>query len=183
MTSHKGFKPAKPWNLGSVSLSEGGRELWQQRRRPPRSRQPRRRPPRRRSNNFFNRFLRFVRKSAGVLWSPGALLFLAVIPDHIRRNVFYRPSCRVPSSPPASGRCATGGDLPTSGEGRSLTNEQMFDSLCPPPLLACVLLPEARPKGSPRNHQISWGNKEERCRNCSSNTPYPRLGSALAARR
>jgi len=25
-----------------------------------------------------------------------------------------------------------------------LTNEQMFASLCPPPLLACVLLPEAR---------------------------------------
>jgi hypothetical protein len=25
MTSHKGFKPAKPWNLGSVSLSEGGK--------------------------------------------------------------------------------------------------------------------------------------------------------------
>ncbi len=25
-----------------------------------------------------------------------------------------------------------------------MTNEQMFDSLCPPPLLACVLLPEAR---------------------------------------
>src|SRR5216683_4512044 len=25
MTSHKGIKPAKPWNLGSVSLSEGGK--------------------------------------------------------------------------------------------------------------------------------------------------------------
>src|SRR5712691_786027 len=37
----------------------------------------------------------------------------------------------------------------------------MFVSLCPPPLLACVLLPEARPKGSPRNRQISWGNKEK----------------------
>ena len=26
MTSHKGIQPAKPWNLGSVSLSEGGKE-------------------------------------------------------------------------------------------------------------------------------------------------------------
>ena len=26
MTSHKGILPAKPWNLGSVSLSEGGKE-------------------------------------------------------------------------------------------------------------------------------------------------------------
>ena len=26
MTSHKGIKPAKPWNLGSVSLSEGGKK-------------------------------------------------------------------------------------------------------------------------------------------------------------
>jgi hypothetical protein len=25
MTSHKGIQPAKPWNLGSVSLSEGGK--------------------------------------------------------------------------------------------------------------------------------------------------------------
>jgi hypothetical protein len=25
MTSHKGIMPAKPWNLGSVSLSEGGK--------------------------------------------------------------------------------------------------------------------------------------------------------------
>src|SRR5216684_3976582 len=57
---------------------------------------------------------------------------------------------------------------PQVGRRRSLTNEQMFVSLCPPPLLACVLLPEAR---------------KERCRNCSSNTPSPRFGSALAARR
>ena len=27
MTSHKGIKPAKPWNLGSVSLSEGGKKM------------------------------------------------------------------------------------------------------------------------------------------------------------
>jgi hypothetical protein len=26
MTSHKGIMPAKPWNLGSVSLSEGGKK-------------------------------------------------------------------------------------------------------------------------------------------------------------
>ncbi|HWO45571.1 MAG TPA: hypothetical protein VNO87_08295 [Methylomirabilota bacterium] len=25
ITSHKGIMPAKPWNLGSVSLSEGGK--------------------------------------------------------------------------------------------------------------------------------------------------------------
>jgi hypothetical protein len=27
MTSHKGIMPAKPWNLGSVSLSEGGKKI------------------------------------------------------------------------------------------------------------------------------------------------------------
>jgi hypothetical protein len=26
LTSHKGIQPARPWNLGSVSLSEGGKK-------------------------------------------------------------------------------------------------------------------------------------------------------------
>jgi len=73
MTSLKGIMSAKPWNLGSVSLSEGGKEWWL-RRRQPRSRQPRRRPPRRRSNNFFFRSYLSRSLRAGVLWSPGALL-------------------------------------------------------------------------------------------------------------
>src|SRR5260370_10244982 len=74
----------------------------------------------------------------------------------IRRKGSDARACRTPLSPPGAMRAATS---PQVGGEESLTNEQMFVSLCPPPLLACVLLPEARPKGSPRNRQISWGNK------------------------